>query len=52
MLSRQMIFDINKNTNKKRGKLKNWKEQLGKTKLIKSGVYKVLLLNYGVIWNR
>ena len=30
----------------------NWKEQLGKTKLSKPDVYKGLLLNYGIIWNR
>ena len=46
-----MIFYNNKNTNKKRGKSKNWKKQFGITKMNKPGVSKVLLLNYGIIWN-
>ena len=46
-----MIIYTNKNTNKKCGKCKNWMEQLGNSKLIKTCVYKVLLLDCGIIWN-
>ena len=46
-----MIIYTNKNTNKKCGKCKNWMEQLGNSKLIKTCVYKALLLDYGIIWN-
>ena len=34
-----MIFYTNKNTNKKSRKCKNWMEQLGNSKLIKTCVY-------------
>ena len=46
-----MIFDTNKNTNKKRGKCENWMEHLGNTKLTETSVYKGLLLDRGIIWN-
>ena len=46
-----MIFYSNKNTNKKCGNRKNWMEAPGNTKLIKTSVYKGLLLDCGIIWN-
>ena len=46
-----MIFDTNKNTNKKRGKCENWMEHLGNTKLTKTSVYSGLMLIIGIIWN-
>ena len=48
----QMIFDTNKNTNKKRRKWKNWMEQLGRAKLSNPSICKGLMLIYGIIWNR